>query len=66
MADVVQENVPEQKLEEETVLNGDAEEKEEVDPSEETAKKKKKKKKKKSVGPGKSYRPASYRWAVRA
>ncbi|CAB1345981.1 unnamed protein product [Coregonus sp. 'balchen'] len=48
MADVVQEQVPEQKLEEETVLNGDAEEKEEV------AKKKKKKKKKKSVAPGKS------------
>lgn len=57
----MQEKVPELKLEEETVLNGDAEEKEEVDPSEETAKKKKKKKKKKSVGPGKSYRPASYR-----
>ncbi|XP_023825285.1 methionine aminopeptidase 2 [Salvelinus sp. IW2-2015] len=51
MADVVQEKVTEQKLEEETVLNGDAEEKEEVDPSEETAKKKKKKKKKKSAGP---------------
>eukprot|EP00063_Salmo_salar_P069643 XP_014044478.1 PREDICTED: uncharacterized protein LOC106597882 [Salmo salar] len=49
MADVVQEKVPELKLEEETVLNGDAEEKEEVDPSEETAKKKKKKKKKKKT-----------------
>uniref|UniRef100_A0A8C8C2I3 Methionine aminopeptidase 2 n=1 Tax=Oncorhynchus tshawytscha TaxID=74940 RepID=A0A8C8C2I3_ONCTS len=51
MADLVQEKVPEVKLEEDTVLNGDAEEKEEVDPSEETAKKKKKKKKKKSAGP---------------
>ncbi|XP_029486312.2 methionine aminopeptidase 2-like isoform X1 [Oncorhynchus nerka] len=51
MAGVVQAKVTEQKLEEETVLNGDAEEKEEVDPSEETAKKKKKKKKKKSAGP---------------
>jgi hypothetical protein len=61
MADVVQAKVTEQKLEEETDLNGDAEEKEEVDPSEETAKKKKKKKKRKSAGPGKSYRQASYR-----
>ena len=55
MADVVQEQVTEPKPEQAKVLNGEAEEKEEADPSEETAKKKKKKKKKnKSAAPGKS------------
>lgn len=59
MADVVQEQVPEQKPEQDKVLNGEAEEKEkdEADPSEETAKRKKKKKKKnKSATTGKMSR----------
>ena len=50
----MQEQVSELKPEQEKVLNGEAEEKEEADPSEEIAKKKKKKKKKnKSAAPGK-------------
>lgn len=53
MADVVAEQVVDQKPVQEQELNGEAEDKEEPDPVEETAKKKKKKKKKnKSVTTG--------------
>uniref|UniRef100_A0A667ZBC4 Methionine aminopeptidase 2 n=1 Tax=Myripristis murdjan TaxID=586833 RepID=A0A667ZBC4_9TELE len=53
MADVVAEQVAEQKSHHDRDLNGEAEEKEEADPAEETTKKKKKKKKKnKSSTPG--------------
>lgn len=48
MADVVSEQVAEQKA----VLNGEADDREEADPVEEAAKKKKKKKKKKGATTG--------------
>ena len=46
MADVIAEQVPDQKTVQDRELNGEAEDREDADPVEETAKKKKKKKKK--------------------
>lgn len=66
MADVETPREEGEQVAEKTLLNGEAAEKDEADPSEETAKKRRKKKKKsKSAAPGKLERPRSASGAMR-